>query len=394
MKDIFISYSRDDLAEVEQLIAELNVRGLSVWQDVKDLGMGSPSEEEIQSAIANECDAVLVYLSPNVLKKPDYVVDVELRAAYKTDPLIPIIPVFRNIEISDAKNLTINKLGEDISLRGGVPVPDTISDLSEKFQEIAKKVLATHIKQYPANLDLSKNKIHFITSHYKLSDEEPMLKIDWVKQFENGELRPSEKVWIEQLLPALKDVKSALKGHFGRKTFSIQAYARLSAGFALGFVFREIPNIIFEQEFYNGSTQEWLTRESFTNDSPLSVKTTPGDISSRDLSIELNIAQDASSGVTDFIQANSLFRARVQLNAASIGRDSIKDNQQALAIAEQVFNEIQENCQKYNIDKIHIFASIPVGLAFLIAHKLNACKPVQCYEYDNAKGYMASCLLS
>jgi len=124
MKKIFISYSRDDLDEVQKLVSELHLRGIKTWQDVKDLGLKNSSEDKIRHALENDCDAIIVYLTQSVINKPDFVIGVELRTALKfkrkNSKEMSIIPIFRGISIEDAKKLTHSELGHNITTEAGV----------------------------------------------------------------------------------------------------------------------------------------------------------------------------------------------------------------------------------------------------------------------------------
>ena len=64
MTQVFISYSRKDLAFVEQLASDLEDAGLNVWYDLSDLEGGSRWSKEIEKAI-RESQYVLVVLSPD-----------------------------------------------------------------------------------------------------------------------------------------------------------------------------------------------------------------------------------------------------------------------------------------------------------------------------------------
>jgi hypothetical protein len=64
MTQVFISYSRKDLAFVEHLVEDLKAAGLEAWYDLSGLDGGTRWGREIQSAIeASQC--FVVVLSPN-----------------------------------------------------------------------------------------------------------------------------------------------------------------------------------------------------------------------------------------------------------------------------------------------------------------------------------------
>ena len=64
MSKVFISYSRNDLAFIERLAADLEEHGCDVWYDISDLKVGDRWNRVIQGAIQNSQYVILV-LSPN-----------------------------------------------------------------------------------------------------------------------------------------------------------------------------------------------------------------------------------------------------------------------------------------------------------------------------------------
>jgi hypothetical protein len=67
MAQVFISYSRRDLAFVNQLVSDLKETGMDVWHDLSGLEGGSRWRIEIQNAIQNS-DYIIVVLSPDSVK--------------------------------------------------------------------------------------------------------------------------------------------------------------------------------------------------------------------------------------------------------------------------------------------------------------------------------------
>jgi hypothetical protein len=89
------------------------------------------------------------------------------------------------------------------------------------------------------------------------------------------------------------------------------------------------------------------------------------------------------------------FRARVKFQpAGGWSRDAVAGSGEAFAMAFQVAMEIRRARAQYGTDKTHVFAMMPLALAMLLGHQLNACGPIQLYEYDKGSSrYEAACLL-
>ena len=65
----FISYVRQDMAQVERLDRDLRLAGIHVWRDVRDLWPGEPWKIKIREAIRHRSFAFLVCFSGNSLAK-------------------------------------------------------------------------------------------------------------------------------------------------------------------------------------------------------------------------------------------------------------------------------------------------------------------------------------
>jgi WD40 repeat protein len=89
MADLFISYSRRDLAFARRLTAALEARGKDVWVDLDDIMPSAPWMAEIRVAIA-EADSVIVVLSPDSVASE--VCRTELQSAVDLNKrLVPVV---------------------------------------------------------------------------------------------------------------------------------------------------------------------------------------------------------------------------------------------------------------------------------------------------------------
>ena len=88
--DIFISYSRDDLAEVEPFVKQIEARtGLRCWIDWNGIEGGAKFEKKIVEAI-DQVDVVLFFLSDNSMAS-DYT-EMEISYAYNTKKrVVPVM---------------------------------------------------------------------------------------------------------------------------------------------------------------------------------------------------------------------------------------------------------------------------------------------------------------
>ena len=61
MNDVFVSYAREDRPRVEALVRALEARGVSVWIDHSDIGIGDRFAPKIQDAISTARYVVVVW---------------------------------------------------------------------------------------------------------------------------------------------------------------------------------------------------------------------------------------------------------------------------------------------------------------------------------------------
>lgn len=406
MAKIFLSYKRKDLDEVVMLANQLKARGLSTWQDVSDLSLGRPTEQQIRDALALECVGFLVYLTKDSLES-DYVMKVELAAALRQrddDPGFAIIPVFRGISIADAKDATVAVVGRDITTFSGVKISapkrtstdKARSRLRSELGTVAQRALQAALKRntYSFTADQGRRLILDVhTRQYTRQPQAPDLDLDWRPFFNEGGSLPSPVVWADTLLPALTDIKQAVAKEYGTRTVYIRAKAHLSVALALGFTFRATTG--FHLDVLQGQ-EVWTTNCTPQDREPLVVRATEGAIDSRDLAVELGIRRDVSSAVDNIVRKRGQeFRARVRLQPpVGPDEDAVASTEEALAMAKQIANEIRQLPGKYGTDTTHVFAAMPLAVAALLGHQLNACGRIQLYEYNNEdNNYEASCLL-
>jgi hypothetical protein len=405
MAKIFLSYSRKNLDEVVMLANQLKARGLGTWQDVRDLSPGTPTEEQIRDALAQDCDGFLVYLTRQSLES-GYVMKIEVPAALRQsddDPGFAVIPVFRGISIADARDATLRAVGRDITVLSGVKIsaPKRIStdkarsELRSELGRVARRALQASLKRNRDGFTADQSRRLILDVHtrqYTRQPQAPDLDLDWRPFFKDGGL-PTPLVWSDTLLPALADVQQGIAAEYGTRTLHIRAKAHLSVGVALGLTFRATTG--FHLHIAQGQVV-WRTDSRPQKGDPLVVSRAVGAIDSEGLAAELSITDDVGPAVDNHVRERGQgFRARVKFQpAGGWSRDAVAGSGEAFAMAFQVAMEIRRARAQYGTDKTHVFAMMPLALAMLLGHQLNACGPIQLYEYDKGSSrYEAACLL-
>ncbi len=74
--------------------------------------------------------------------------------------------------------------------------------------------------------------------------------------------------------------------------------------------------------------------------------------------------------------------------------DAVKDASHAIAMAQQIGKELRILCDNKVISHLHLFAALPVELAVMVGHQLNALCVVTLYHYRSSdKRYVPVCTL-
>lgn len=216
------------------------------------------------------------------------------------------------------------------------------------------------------------------------------LLLDWESYYHEGDY-PTTEVWRTHLLPALADLRHTLKAH-GLRQIDLSGRARLGAGLAFGYAFREVTETVIRVQ--QGSCW-WRTV-------PHDARLAPcGDVQPTlvgeglDLTVELNVNRERgeiSTFVDAYLRAHPLpIGQRLRLEPKD-GPNSRMSEHDAQAIAAQVRTLIQRHRRPGG--ETHLFMSAPLGVAVLIGWHLNALTPVQYYELPGGgAGYEPACRL-
>jgi hypothetical protein len=103
---VFVSYSRRDEALVTPLVEELRARRVEVWRDTDSIPGGDTWRASIEGGI-RACDAVIVFLSPQVVKNPNVVL-AELGVAQSMDKRIVPVRIKRMPALPDGFGLIVS----------------------------------------------------------------------------------------------------------------------------------------------------------------------------------------------------------------------------------------------------------------------------------------------
>lgn len=225
------------------------------------------------------------------------------------------------------------------------------------------------------------------------------IRIDWTSHFANG-IAPAG-VWSQLLLPDLDRAYRQVGRTSPEPAVALRQRATISAGLAFGAIFSAASGIRLwvEQRTDDQETQWWAAQE----DTPtivgrlLDEQHTSLDSQAHDTVIEVGVAQDIGSSVAQWRQAQGHpFAEHIRcVPNLGPGRTVVPDAAHGLAMARQIGAACVAAHTAHPSGTIHLFVAAPFGLALMIGRKLNACGPVQCYDFDKSGGtYAPACLLN
>ena len=287
----FMSYRRNRLDEIAELVLSKKERGIPTWQDIEDLRT-EPTEAEIRNVLVSDDIAnVLLWITPDV-GQSSMITRVEVPCAverHKKQDGFFIFPVAAgglgyeqvgtllgsHSGITDLSNWNITKVDSN---------PATSQDIRNLSNLVLHQRLSTIHKHLPKGEPL---RLAINTRASTGHQPGTALEIDWTHRFAGTQRRSASLGDCQsKLLPALEDIVGAIQLNANNREVLASGLASLPAAVALGYHFMATRgiDIAWEQLFPDRSRQLWslgATREK----SDYYVLTTIGQTSADDLAL-------------------------------------------------------------------------------------------------------------
>ena len=213
------------------------------------------------------------------------------------------------------------------------------------------------------------------------SDDARHLLLQFNSLFEN-EYTPRDGAW-EHIYGVLALLRQTIAETIGRRALLIEPYAHHTIAFMLGNLFDEPSgyslSIMQRNEIWNAQI---APDETFAVD----VQVMPVFALARDIALELAVTLDVEKQVTQTIpQLKRPIRQRIQMRARDYECGEYWLNAgQAMQFARQIRRVLKQQRSDVNYEQVHIFGTVPFGLACWIGRWSNAVGPLQLYEFNNA----------
>jgi len=294
--------------------------------------------------------------------------------------------ILRSQNFGNVDNLHLRNTYRDLAHLVNITVRKPIrrSDIKEIIQESVESS-SYQFKDEGIKIRL----FHWEDPTFDLSKPWNLL-LDWSEYFDRRNRKvPNSLIWNSILIPEVEEAEKLIRSSTDSRRILFYPSACLSAGFGLGWVFKEVKGYNFV--IYQGSERWSSDGQPSTN--KLILEHEDIAVKSTDLCVEISVAANVKKKVDEFIaETDKLFKARISLTP-DLGIGTRIDNSIALAYANDAKKKIRENIDIYNCDVVHLFFSGPLGLSILLGRLFNALHAnVQCYE-EQLKGYKTTCLL-
>jgi hypothetical protein len=389
---VFLSYKREDAEEVKYLQQQLKVRGVRAWRDVTDLGLGGSTKDEITRAIDQESDGFVIYITPQCLKS-DFIWDVEVPAALKRrerDQAFNIIPIFRGVSGIEVKRFCAAHSLPSLTDFNGVSLPDSSTGESKLFNDelgkVAERTLRAtfNLRLRRVGADRDRNYepcICLKTFPYEPSTPSLDLDLDWTGLFKSKDEVPTDEEWEEILFPALQDVKNVLSAKIPSRRLHVFVQAILPVAFTLGFTFAANAHFTLLLEGNHGT---WSSGGVPSEQPPLRVLNYDDNGNAHVAVVEIAVSRATAQGAAQSLSSSGLsYKHHIRFELPN-GPDSIsgvKDASQALAMSQQIGQELRRLCDSRGVSQVHLFAALPAALAVMVGHQFNALRAVTLYHF-------------
>jgi hypothetical protein len=390
---VFLSYARKDEEAILPLERALQERGLRVLRDKPNLPLGAHTAERLVAMISTECDAVLFYVTDNLLRS-DFIWRYEVPASvarWRQEPNFHIIPVLQGVDYPDLKLHCADRGLPSLTdfnaekVVGASPTPDEIARIARRTLDAA---LTLRLRRETAE---QQPVVICLRSFPYTPPVSPLhLDLDWTAAFAaNG---PSPEEWRSRLLPALSDVADTLARQARGGIIEAWLKARLPVAVALGYAWPAKGALALR---LRNDQAIWSCSGPSGAADDLLVTSTMIDAQQSSAVVEVVASRETTPAVTLWRKATGYLPGwRVVCTPVSgPSRNAIAGDEQARAWARRIGDEVRRLWDAEAIDEIHLFIASPVEFAVMVGQQLRDRHPVHVYFGDSEAGYRLACTL-
>ena len=377
-KKLFLSHFNGDAAEARGLAAQLRLHGITPWVD-KDGGfqIGDHSPSEARRAIREDCFGLLLYATEAAFHR-EFIRDVEIDEARKVrelDPHFLLFAVPRRMDFECLAQRSQEAFGYDLSAFHTVALPEGC-DLNASFRRVAMVVLDRVLRRASASDGRASISMQFSTRELLPDEPDDILRIDATRRRDAPD---QDERAGEQLLVALKDVKSKVAEVFGRPRVMVHGSKHLSAAFTFGRIFA-----LFHIDIRQTAHEVWSTHGQHPSRCPLAVSREEGS-GHRRLFVEVaSRLKNVGAGVDHFIRRTGI-EPSMRLQVWPAGEPLDLDNALCLAMVHQVYAEIERAMRDHPAHELHIFPAAPQAFMMMLGREFKGMPPTCVYDWTGTQ---------
>jgi hypothetical protein len=383
----YLVYKRCRLEEARLLIEAQHLVGIPTWHDINDLAR-EPLEAELKRILGDDATAnAVLFLTPEV-RDSEVIQRIECPAVFvrhsRRDAFFVVPTLAGGLDYAAADWLLDQRFGNkslglwNVERIGTDPI--SFADATH----IAGVVLRERLSRIAASARADEPlRITFNTRARPPFRQSSALALDWSDLFD-GRVPKERSAWASRLLPALDTVSRTIREVAPGRECIFGGLASIPATIALGYAF-SLPTgtrASWLQHMSSTQTEDaWNLRE-FPQALEYSVDTEDGQVAAEDVAVLLSVSRSTRESFDRCRTHLPSFRCVVDVRPPAGTPRSLTALDSAV-MARSAIAAVQAARDKYRpTGPVHLFASVPLGLAFMVGQLLNAVGPVQTYEYD------------
>jgi hypothetical protein len=260
------------------------------------------------------------------------------------------------------------------------------------IEPVTRKELESIVyDSFPANQKPPMSPVHIHTMNRKVDQDYPFsLSFDWAEFF-GGDNReyPRTSSWNKQLLKDSVQTRDWILEHRNTRQIRLTGSRRLSAMFAIGYVFSAVAgfSVAMNHRGLSWSTSDYPTVTTPSYPVKANFKQGTGD----SIIISIGILRDIAEEVEKALITLDLDRSSI-LHIEST--EEVVSPEHSNVATRKIKRVISKHLSAQDFKQAHIFYAGPSHLALFLAHRLNATVPIQCYEWVSTNTYLPTCSLN
>ena len=391
-KPVFLSYSWDDMAEVDDVDGLLRFRGVPVWRDRRQMRWGGYNEDLARRAILEEASGFALYLTPAAIQDSWFIPKVELRAMdERRSHSAPFFSgaIFRGYGFEAGKAAVFEATGIDMGSTLGSAIDE--NELANGLRAASNAILIAYL--YSEWREGSAT-VRMETRDAIPAEDNSLLHLSLSPPLVHDPDAYDVAVWADEVQPGFTDLQQALHtvqsaATVRQRVLEIEGAAHLSAALALGYAFRETTRWNLRMRHHD---DVWETSREAGNLEGWDCSSHAGTDPDGDMVVMVHITADVTNAAR--ASAGGLARAELHFRPPG-GPDKLAlDPRKANSAAAGIAKEIREARHKYAPEETRLYLASPWPFAALLGWHLASVGPVVMHEATVERdSYRVSCVL-